>query len=183
MIIYTDDIIRLHAVLLLWFHKISVFLSATLPLFQVLLRYRSLSAAFPWKQPLCQELACCKSSPVMFNVEACPPSTESWSEPVGAVEPDEPTPTSLSGARYGGLWRSHPRPLKGPLKTSLISPVMAALLRAVTPLAGYRGGCLCVIRLCSVCNDFPWSRSLSGPADSRVGVGQEGVRPSPRARL
>lgn len=45
-------------------------------------------------------------------------------------------------------------------------PLMSSLLRAVTLLAGYMGCCLCVIRLCSVCNEFAWSRSLSGPADS-----------------
>lgn len=68
-------------------------------------------------------------------------------------------------------------------------PVMLSLLRAVTLLAGDMGGCLCVIRLCSVCNDLAWSRSLYQALQTatvgvrRWGKREEGARPSPRASL
>ncbi|KAF0034815.1 hypothetical protein F2P81_012573 [Scophthalmus maximus] len=39
---------------------------------QVVFCYRSLSVVFPWKRTVWQELACCKSGPVMFNMENYP---------------------------------------------------------------------------------------------------------------
>lgn len=110
--------------LLLLFHKISLFLSPSLsvsvflflshsqlcffPSSQVVLCYRSLSATFPWKQPVWQELACCESGPVMFNMENYLPSTESLSSLVCHCKPVRAANWSCGAPRFGGKeqgWR------------------------------------------------------------------------------
>lgn len=162
---------------------------------QVVLCYRSLSATFPWKQPVWQELACCKSVPVMLTMENYLPSAEtlsslmcrcklvrgvSWaaeSRCFGGKEQGWSRRLS-AGVDTEGCWGHPPSHTKANTRHAEDVPsvpylstrvcVAVPLMPSLLRTVTLLAGDMggCVIRLCSVCNDLAWSCSLSGQADS-----------------